>query len=92
MSSKGLAVLVDHLVGVAVVCGDKRHAVHLADSGNNLTNAVVNSLNSLNSRLKNACVTNHVAVGEVEDDHIVNSAVNSVNQLILDLISAHLGL
>ena len=92
MSRKGLAVLVDHLVGVAVVCGDKSYAAHFADSRNYLTYAVVNRLNCLYSRLKNACMTDHVAVGKVEDYHVVNAAVNSVDQLILDLVSAHLGL
>ena len=92
MSREGLAVLVNHLVGVAVVSGDYSRAALSEHSVNNLAYAGIDRLNSLNSRLEYTCMTYHIAVCEVEHYHIVLAALNRGNELVGNLISAHLGL
>ena len=92
MSGERLAVLLKHLVGIAVVRGDDCRAALLQNCVNNLTYAVVNRLNRLYCRVKYACVTYHVAVCKVEDDHIVLAALNCGNDLLCNLVRAHLGL
>ena len=92
MRGEGCAVKVDHAVGVAVVGGDAGHAAHLGYSVGYLLYAPVYSLYSLDRRVKHACVSNHVAVCEVEYDNVILTALDSVYALFGDLIGAHMRL
>ena len=71
----GGTVLVDCVVGVAVVGGDE-HAVTVGPGGlDYLGHAFVHSLDSLADGLVDSGMAYHVTVGEVEDDHVVYALV-----------------
>ena len=88
----GDAVGVQHPLGIAVVGGDQGHAAHAGGGLHHLAHAVVHGLHGLDGGLKHAGVAHHVAVGEVEDDHVVIAALDALDGLLGDLGGAHLGL
>ena len=92
VGGEGGAVRVHHLFGIAVVGGDEGAAAGVQYSGNHLIHAGIHSLNSLDRSLEYASVADHIAVGEVQDDHIVLAALDALDALGSDLGGAHLGL
>ena len=92
MRGEGSTVAVDHAISVAVVSGDAGHAAHLSDGVGNLLYTPVNSLDRLDCRIEHTGVTDHIAVGEVEDDHVILAALDRVDALFGDLVGAHMGL
>ena len=83
---------VKHVVGVAVVGGDQRKAVLGENRRDNLGQSIVNGLDSLDGSIEHAGMANHVAVREVHDVEISSILVNSGDELLGNLGSAHLGL
>ena len=88
----GRAVSVQHPLGVAVVGGNEGHAAHPGGSLHHLAHPRVHGLHGLDGGLEHAGVAHHVAVGEVEDDHIVIATLNALDGLLGDLGGAHLRL
>ena len=86
------AVLIDHDIRVAVVCGKKQLAAFCQDLVDDLTDAGVDRFDGRNRSLQHAGVPDHVAVGEVQDDQIINVLVDLLQQRIRDQIRAHLRL
>ena len=87
-----LAVVLEHLLGIAVVGGDQGDTAHLGGGLHHLAHALVHGLHSLDGGLKDAGVAHHVAVGEVQDDDVVLAALDALHALVADLVGAHLGL
>src|SRR5699024_417940 len=92
VGGKGGAVLVHHLVGVAVVGGEQHAAAHLLHSLHHAAHAGVHGFHGLYSGLAHASVAHHVAVGVVEDEGVVLAGLHGLHHLVGDLIGAHLGL
>ena len=92
VGGEGGAVRVHHLFGVAVVGGDEGAAAGVQHSGDHLIHAGIHSLNGLDSSLEHAGVADHIAVCEVQDDHIVLAAFDALDALGSDFGGAHLGL
>ena len=88
----GGTVLVDCVVGVAVVGGDK-HAVTVGPGGlDYLGHALVHGLDGLADGLVDSGVAYHITVGEVEDDHVVYAFIQLGYKSLSHLGSGHLGL
>ena len=83
---------VKHVIGVAMVGGNQRKAALSENRRDNLGQSIVNSLDGLNGGVEDTSVTNHVAVREVHDVEISAILVNSGDELLGNLGSAHLGL
>ena len=92
MSGEGSAIGLAHLVGVAVVGSQQNLTTGGQNRVDDLAGAGVHSLNGLHSGLEDAGVTDHVAVGEVQDDHVVLAALDALDALVGNLEGAHLGL
>ena len=72
---------VKHMVGVAVVGGNQSKTALGENCRNHLGKSVVNSLDSLDSSLKDTGVAHHVAVSEVHDVEISAVLVNGSDEL-----------
>ena len=83
---------VDHLLGVAVVGGDQSDAAGLRHRRDDAADAGVDGLDGLDRGVEDARVPDHVAVGEVEDDHVVLARRDALLELVGDLEGAHLRL
>ena len=75
-----------------MVSGQESAAASVQHSGDDLLDSSVHSLNGLDSSLKDAGVADHIAVCEVQDDHIVLAALDALDALVSDLGGAHLRL
>ena len=75
-----------------MVSGQESAATGVQHSGDDLFDSSVHSLNGLDSSLKNAGVADHIAVCEVQDDHVVLAALDALDALVSDLGGAHLRL
>ena len=82
---------VDHLLAVAVVGGDDGAAALSLDGVEDSAAADIDGFDGLNGGGENAGVADHVAVGEVDDDHVINFGIHALDHLIADFESAHLG-
>ena len=80
------------MVSIAVVGDDDSLVVVSLSCLNNLLNAVVDSVNSLGDSVVDTSVAYHVAVGEVDNDEVVLLSLDSTNELVLNLVCAHLRL
>ena len=92
MSSVWCTVLVDSVVCITVVSDDDSLIIVSLGSLDNVLYTVVNSVNSLSDSVVDTCVTYHITISEVYNDEVVLLSVDSTNQLILYLVSAHLWL
>ena len=92
MGCERVAVLADHLVGIAVVGGDKNCTAHAQSRIANSADALVNSLDSLNCGVENSCVTDHIAVSKVENNNIVLIGLDLLADCVANLVCAHLRL
>ena len=75
-----------------MVGGQEDHTACVQHGVGDFADALVNSLNGLDSGIKHAGVADHIAVGEVQDDDIILAALDAGLALVGDLIGAHLGL
>ena len=82
---------VDHLLAVAVVGGDDRATALALDGVENPPAADIDGLDGFDGGGENAGVADHVAVGEVDDDHVVNVGVHAPHDFLADFIGAHFG-
>ena len=80
------------IVGITVVSNDDYLIVGGLGCLNNLVYALVNSLDSLLDSLVDTCMTHHVAICKVHHDEVVLVLLDSLNELVLNLEGAHLGL
>ncbi len=90
MGGKGGAVLVQHFIDVAVVSGDYCGAVHFHGRFNHAADALVHHLDRFDRGVENAGVAHHVAVGEVQDNHVVFAGCNPIYHLVAYRVGAHL--
>ena len=90
MWSTGL--IVDHLLCVTMISTDKENTINLINCLYSSANALVNCLYSLDSCWDNTCMTNHIRVCKVDDDHIILATKDSCIELLAYLWSAHLWL
>ena len=86
------SILVYCIVCVTVVGCDKDYITLCLCRFHYLLNASVNGCNCLADSLIYSCVADHVAVCEVEDDKVVLTGVDSLNELLCHLRRAHLRL
>ena len=89
MGGEGRAVFGDHLVRVAVVRRQQGAAAHRQDLLQHLIDAVVHRSDGLFRRFQNARVADHVAVGEVQDHHVVLAGGELFEHLFGHFVSAH---
>ena len=73
------AVVLEELLGVAVVGGDEAHAAALVDRVDDAAEARVGRLDRLDGRRDDAGVADHVRVREVDDDEAVRRPVSAQN-------------
>ena len=92
MSGVGRAILVHCVICITVVCNNNHLVAILLCRLHNLRNALVNSLHSLHDCIVDTGVANHITISEVQADKVVLLLIESINQLISNLVSAHLGL
>ena len=71
MGGEGRTVGLLHLVGVAVVGGQNQNAVHLFDGPGGAAYAGIHRFHGFDGRVHKPGVANHIAVGVVEDNHVV---------------------
>ena len=83
-------LVVDHLLGVAVVCVDEDVRVELEEPRQNLADALVRHLNRLRRRLRIARVADHVAVRVVDDDEAVGIVLETPQELVRHVVRLHL--
>jgi len=88
----GFPFVIEHAVGVAVIRRDKQGAAGFFYCIGNSAYAEVNGLHSLDRGFEHSRMTHHVAVCEVQDYHIVLSAVYSLHRFAADFKGAHFGL
>ena len=72
-----------------MVGGDQRHAAFLSDSVRHTAHAGVNGFHSRDRRVEHAGVADHVAVGEVQNDHVILLGMDCFHQLVRYFIGAH---
>ena len=75
-----------------MVGGDHGDAAHLERRVHDLADALIHGLDGLDGGVVVAGVTDHVAVGKVEDDDVIRAGLNALDALFRDLVGAHLGL
>ena len=79
-----LLVLLQHLVGIAVVSGDAQDGADFIDDLLDTSQAQVNSLHGDLGGQAGAGVAHHVAVGEVAADEAVLAALQGSNHQVGD--------
>ena len=82
---------VDEHLGVAVIGGDEEVASALLDGLIDAVELGVDGLNGLDGGLELAGVTDHVGVGEVDDDDIEGGVVDGLDDGVGDAGRGHLG-
>ena len=88
----GRAVVLEHLVGVAVVGGDEQRAAGVLDDPTTLAEARVDGLDRGDRGRDDAGVADHVGVGEVDDPEAEVAVAPGVDERVARLPRAHLGL
>jgi hypothetical protein len=83
---------VNHLFGVAVVCGDEGETARPADAFGNPAEAGVNVLAGFYGLVEFARVAHHVRVGEVDDEDIRLALLDGAQNFVRDLEGGHLRL
>ena len=78
MGGEGFAVLSYHLIGVAMVGGNQQNTVHLLDGGGYLADAGVHCLHGGYRGAEHAGMADHVAVGEVQNNHVIFSGMDAL--------------
>ena len=89
MSGEGRTVRLFHLVGVAVVGGQNQNAVHLFDGLGGAAHAGVHRFHRFDGRIHESGMAHHIAVGVVEDDHVVFARADALAHRVAHLIGAH---
>ncbi len=72
-----------------MIGGYESHTVHLKGGGNNAPDALVNGFDGLDCSVEYTGVADHVAVGEIENDHVILSAFDSLANGVANGICAH---
>ena len=92
MGGHRAAIRLRHLLGVAVVGGDHGDAAHLQCGVHHPAHAAVYGLHGLHRRVIDAGVAHHVAVGKVQNDHVIGAGLDALHALVRHLRRAHLRL
>ena len=90
MCRVGRAVRVDLVVGISVVGGQQDHVIVGNGSVHHLPDQLVDARDGAGHGVVYARVADHVAVGKVQDDHILDLGVDLVDQFLGHLGSTHL--
>ena len=89
---RGTGLRIDHQVGISMVgCHDPLSTPDLKGLLDS-SQAAIHGLASPNGGFDDACVTNHIAIGEVHHDEFERAAVDAANDFIADTRGTHLGL
>ena len=89
MRSERTSVLGKHFFRIAVIRRNKCSATVLQHTFHHTTDALVHGSDSLFRCGNNACVPHHIAVGVVENHHIVLALFNFHNGTLAHFVSAH---
>ena len=84
--------IIHQLLCIAVVSTDKQNAVHFLDGIHSLAYALIHRLDGLDGSRLHTGVAHHIRVCKVNDDHIIFSGLNGLNQLLTNHRGAHLRL
>jgi len=88
----GRAVVVDGMVGVAVVGSDDDFIAIGLSHFHQLAQTQVDSLHCLLDGRVNSCVSHHVGVGEIHHNPVVAVGVDRLDETVFQLVGRHLGL
>ena len=75
-------IVLDHLLGVAVVGGNQRRAALGHRRLDDAPDASVHRLDGLDRGLEHAGMADHIGVGVVHDDHIIDAALDAPHRLV----------
>ena len=92
MGREGVAVFVQHLLGVAVVGCHQRGSPELPDVIEQLADGGVHRLHGRDRRRDAARVADHVRVGVVDEDEVVVRFAEVAQQRAGEFLRAHIGL
>ena len=84
--------LVFHLLDVAVVGGDQGFAANLVEGRDNASDAGVQAFHRGHGGAEHPGVADHVAVGVVDDDHVITLLLNGFDDAVGDDRCVHLRL
>src|SRR5690606_29884224 len=87
--SHGLTVVVQHLLGVAVVGGDQTLTAHFQQRVGNAADAFVDALSGFDGSFVHTGVADHVAVGVVAHDQVEFAVFNRGHQFVSHFRRAH---
>lgn len=85
-------VIIDGVVGIAVVGDDDSLVIIGLGSLDNLLYTVVDSPHCFGDGMVNTCVTHHVTIGKIHHDEIILLRIDSTDELVLYLEGTHLRL
>ena len=85
-------LVVPHLVRIAVIRRDADLAADFANGIDESPDAGINGFNGLDDCREDTRMTDHIAIGIVQNDEIVLTALDSVDDFIRDFNGTHLGL
>ena len=86
------AVGIDGIVSVSVVGNDDGFVARCLRCLDDFANALINGLHSGLDGFVNTGVAHHITIREIDDDEVVLVEFDGLDQLVLHLVSAHLGL
>ena len=93
MCGPGLTgLIVDQLLSVAVIRCDEHLSADLQDGVNDSSDTRVNGLDRLDGRRLDACMSDHIRVREIGDDHIILTGLDRLYEAVTDFRSTHLRL
>ena len=92
MGCVGRAVLVDRVVGIAVVGNDDCLVVVCLCCLDDVLHAVVNCPNGLGDGVIYTGVSHHITISEIHHDEVILLGVDGTHEFLLHLVSRHLGL
>src|SRR5690606_13158132 len=87
--SHGLAIVVQHLLGVTVVGGDQTLTAYFQQRVGNAADAFVDALSGFYGSFVHTGVADHVAVGVVAHDQVELAVFNGGDQFVGDFRRAH---
>ena len=87
-----IVVIVQHDICVSVVCSQQDLTSLFKDCVNDAGNTVIQCFDGLHCSRHNPGVTDHIGIGEVQDDHVVFVCGDLLKYLVRNLIRTHLRL
>ena len=89
MGSLNFAVVIDHLLDIAMIRSYQHFSANALQGSYNLLHGGVNRFNGLDSCGNNSSMADHVGIGIIAYDDIVFAACDSINEAVSDFRQAH---